>query len=340
MKTQTIFIKGMHCKACETLIDEEALSLNSVKNAKSKNSTGELTLLFEEKQVSINTLVKKLNKKLKGLGYVASLTKVENEINYKNLIKPFVLALIIFITFIMLQISGILNLYSPSQVSLPAVFIIGIIASLSSCMAVVGGLVMSLSSSVASVQKSKSLLPLATFHISRVVSFLVLGGIVGLVGSLFKITATGNLIMTVLLFFIMFVLGVNLLDTFPVFKKFQLSLPNIGLTDNKSKSHKGLWAAAILGALTFILPCGFTQSMQFYSLSSGSFLTGALTMFVFALGTFPVLAALSFVSIRFSQNKNSDLFFKTMGFLVIFFALINLISALTLAGIINPILGF
>ncbi|MBP6911491.1 sulfite exporter TauE/SafE family protein [Patescibacteria group bacterium] len=48
-----------------------------------------------------------------------------------------------------------------------------------------------------------------------------------------------------------------------------------------------------MGIGTFFLPCGFTQSMQVYTLSTGSFLAGGLTMLSFALGTLPMLLLLS-----------------------------------------------
>jgi sulfite exporter TauE/SafE len=91
----------------------------------------------------------------------------------------------------------------------------------------------------------------------------------------------------------------------------------------------------LLGVSTFILPCGFTQSMQIYSLSTGSFLTGALTMFTFALGTLPVLGMISFASMKFSKTLQSGLFFKVAGFLVLFFAIFNLYSSILGLGIIG-----
>lgn len=47
-----------------------------------------------------------------------------------------------------------------------------------------------------------------------------------------------------------------------------------------------------VGALTFLLPCGFTQSMMLFAIESGNPWQGALVMGAFALGTFPVLFAL------------------------------------------------
>lgn len=77
--------------------------------------------------------------------------------------------------------------------------------------------------------------------------------------------------------------------------------------------------------------------MQLYALSSGSFVTGSLTMLVFALGTLPVLALLSFASLSLHSRRASGIFFKTAGLVVIAFALFNLMNGLVVAGIIQPI---
>ena len=95
-----------------------------------------------------------------------------------------------------------------------------------------------------------------------------------------------------------------------------------------------------IGAATFFLPCGFTQSMQLYTLTTGSFWTGSLTMLAFALGTLPVLAIISFSSLSIRKNTSSGIFFKTAGLIVIFFGLFNLINALASTGIIPPIFNF
>jgi len=76
--------------------------------------------------------------------------------------------------------------------------------------------------------------------------------------------------------------------------------------------------------------------MQLYSLTTGSFVNGAITMLVFTLGTFPVLAIISFASRRFSKGLKSGLFFKTAGFIIIFFAIFNFLSALVALGLIQP----
>ena len=99
-------------------------------------------------------------------------------------------------------------------------------------------------------------------------------------------------------------------------------------------------AALLVGVATFFLPCGFTQSMQLYTLTTGSFLTGGLTMFAFALGTLPVLALISFSSFSIQKSSKAGVFFKTAGLIVIMFALFNLINSLVVIGVIPPVFNF
>jgi len=117
----------------------------------------------------------------------------------------------------------------------------------------------------------------------------------------------------------MIVLRINPLDLFPFFRKLQFRIPkkfSKRITGIENISNK--YTPVLLGILTFFLPCGFTQSMQINAMTSGNFVGGGLTMLVFALGTFPVLALISFTSVKFAHSLRSGIFFKTAGFIVIF----------------------
>jgi sulfite exporter TauE/SafE len=79
--------------------------------------------------------------------------------------------------------------------------------------------------------------------------------------------------------------------------------------------------------------------MQIYTLSTGNFLHGGLTMFSFALGTLPVLALVSFSSFSIHNSSQASIFFKTAGLIVIMFALFNLLSSLVVIGVLPPMLN-
>lgn len=76
--------------------------------------------------------------------------------------------------FFILQKSGILNFGIGGQVTSVTSFLIGLIASVSSCLAVVGGLVLSLSAKISqdSVSDRKNIV---LFHTARIFGFGVLG---------------------------------------------------------------------------------------------------------------------------------------------------------------------
>lgn len=335
-KVETIksefFVKGMHCAACELLIERKISKTEGVNKVDAKLETGKV-YIESTKELKIE----ELNELVKDDGYsIVESLESKKKLNRKELVIAFLISIIFFGGFLMLQEFGIINLASSTgQITLPFVFTIGIVASLSTCMAVVGGLVLTLSSNYAKGNQTK---PMIIFHASRIVGFFILGGLMGLLGSAFILTPGITFILNLILFLVMIIMAINLLEILPSAKKFQLRLPKVmGKTVLRIGDSNNSITPVLLGIATFFLPCGFTQSMQIYSLTTGSFISGALTMLVFALGTFPVLALISFASSKFSKGLQSSLFFKTAGFIIILFALFNFIAALAAVGIIKPV---
>lgn len=340
-KSQTIShsfnVAGMHCAACELTIERNVKPLPGVKKADAVLSKKTLNIeIFPG--TDINELKLQINSAIGEYGYEIVDEVSNHKNNWKKLATALLFATGIVGLFLLVQKLGIGDLVSADQMNLPVIFMIGVVASLSTCMAVVGGLVLTISSSYTKANKGKTK-PLVLFHISRLVGFFVLGGIIGTLGTAFTLSLAAIFIINLILFAVMIILGLNMLDVFPALNKFQLRMPKV-FTSNKVNQHEisGAIAPIMLGIITFFLPCGFTQSMQLFSLTTGGFFQGATTMFVFALGTLPVLALISFASAKFSKGLNSDLFFKTAGFLILFFAAFNFLSALAAIGIIPPIL--
>lgn len=331
------YVEGMHCAACELVVEKKLSKHTNIKSVKASLGDQKVKISLVDTDA---TSIEALNDLLAGTGYRLQKNKIKNsQTNYSELLTAFLISVGFVVLFVTLQKMGIVNLVQTNEITMPFIFIIGVIASLSTCMAVVGGLVLSLSSSYAKTERS-SHIPLVKFHLARLVGFFVLGGVIGLLGSAFTLTTTTTFLLNLFLFFVMIVLGVGLLDLFPNLRKYQLRMPKLFgekiVNDESKKTHL---APVLLGLSTFFLPCGFTQSMQLYSLTTGNFISGALTMFVFALGTLPVLALISFASIKLAGGLRSKLFFKTSGFIVLFFALFNFLSSLVAVGLIKPFLN-
>jgi len=328
-----LFIEGMHCAACELLVEKRLSKVDGVKSVEAKLSKGTVCI-----QSDNDLDIQKLNELIKDDGYTIVKNKNTNvKRNWKDLFIGLIIAIVFFLIFLLLQKSGIANLGASNkqQITLSFIFIIGVIASLSTCMAVVGGLVLSLSSKYAKDQKLK---PVILFHISRLIGFFILGGVIGLIGTAFILTPLVSFILNLVLFLVMILMAINLLEILPVTKKFQFKMPKfIGRRVLIFGDSNTDLTPILLGAVTFFLPCGFTQSMQLLALTSGSIVTGAIIMLVFALGTLPILAFISFASTKLSKGFKSGIFFKTAGFIIILFALFNFTASLTALGLINPI---
>ncbi len=339
MEKYKFHVHGMHCKACVMLTESEIAELVHVKKVKTNlaNHTMEVEGNFGDKNVE--EIIKEFNEVLNKHGYRVSVEKEEKKINWSEfkIAVPITLAFVIF--YILLQKVGLVNLINATKVTYGTSFVVGVIASLSTCMAVVGGLVLSMSASFA--KEGDKVRPQIMFHVGRIISFFVLGGVIGMLGASFQLGTFGTFILGLIIGLVMLILGINLLDIFPWAKKLQPGMPKL-LSKHAlgvSKLSHSL-TPLLVGIATFFLPCGFTQSMQIYSLSTGSFTQGAFTMLAFALGTLPVLGLLSFSSFSIQKSSKSGIFFKTAGLIVILFAIFNLINALVVVGILPPVFNF
>jgi sulfite exporter TauE/SafE len=338
-QTYTFHVNGMHCNSCVILTESELKDTKGVSYAKTSLKEKRIEVTGEFGDKSEEQVMNELSDVLKPHGYSLSLEKETRIIRWSEFAYALPISLLFVAAFILLQKLGIVNLVNTADVTYGTAFVVGLIASVSTCMAVVGGIVLSLSASYA--KEGDKVRPQAMFHIGRLVSFFILGGLIGVLGSVFQLEATGMLVLGLVVAIVLLILGINLLDIFPWVKKLQLTMPTgLGSRVHGLKNANHVLTPLVVGVVTFFLPCGFTQSMQIYTLTTGSFLKGGLTMLAFALGTLPVLALLSFSSLGIHKKAQSGIFFKTAGLIVIFFAVFNLINTLAGAGIIDPIFSF
>ncbi len=339
MKTYIFHVVGMHCSSCPLLIEAELGDLSEITKVKAslKEHVVEITGNFGDKPSE--QIARDLSEVLQPRGYSLSLEPHKHRVSWNDFVIAIPIAGAFIALFIVLQKLGVVNLVNTSDVSYGTAFLVGLIASVSTCMAVVGGLVLSMSTNFA--KEGDKIRPQLYFHVGRLVSFFVLGGVIGALGSSFQLEGTGTFVLGLLVGLVLLILGINLLDVFPSLKKFQPTMPRlIGNRVHGLKTINHTLTPLLVGVATFILPCGFTQSMQIYALSTGSFWVGSLTMLSFALGTLPVLALLSFGSLGIHTKAQSGIFFKSAGLVVVFFGALNIINSLVGAGVIAPLFSF
>ena len=352
MKKCTYFVDGMDCPSCEVLIEKKIKSIKGVKKANASLKKSIVEIEYEGTSMGIE----KINDEFKSTGYTFKEEKCESKkkvsfqdgkliIDRKwmvNVAKGVLIALIVVVIFELLENSKLGSLVSISKDSpLPTFFLFGLIAGISSCFAVVGGLLLSLSvqweNIYAKDQKHRTT-PFLMFNIARLLAFAVGGVALGYLGKSLGLSLPNNPIITVILFVLislyMLILGLQMLGV-KWLSKIHIKTPKfLSKRISDERKFRGKYMPFLVGALTFFLPCGFTLNAQTIALSLGNPIKGGLILLFFALGTLPLLALISFSSITLSSKpKLKKTFELVAGILVVVFAIYNLNSQLNVLGL-------
>ena len=182
-------------------------------------------------------------------------------------------------------------------------FIIGLLTSVH-CLAMCGGINLSQCIPQAAKQgqegRMASLRPSLLYNIGRVISYTVVGGIVGALGSVISFSGSFKGIVQLVAGIFMVIMGLNMLNIFPWLRKFNPRMPKIFAKNINQKKNSN--SPLYVGLLNGLMPCGPLQAMQLYALSTGDPMKGALSMFLFSLGTVPLMFGLGVLSSILSQK--------------------------------------
>jgi sulfite exporter TauE/SafE/copper chaperone CopZ len=332
-----IDITGMHCRSCEILLEDSISQVQGVKKVRTNFKKGSAEIEYDqtpdqkEIEKAVNTAGYRLGKEDKKHFFS------RNPMDYLELAA---VAVVVGVVYAILKTLGILNLdlSASSPSGLVGVLIIGITAGFSTCMALIGGLVLGISARHAELHPEATVAqkfrPHLFFNLGRLLSYVLLGGVIGLIGSGLTLSSPVLGTLTIILGGVMLFLGLKLIDIFPKLQNKSIVLPKsisrlLGVSSEvKEYSHR---SAFVTGALTFFMPCGFTQAMQLYAISTGSFVQGALIMGAFALGTLPGIISIGGLTSTV-KGAFARYFFKFAGVVVIALAFFNIGSGFNLTG--------
>ncbi len=340
-------VSGTTCASCEILLERELKTIPGVEKVEASHTSGKVTLTVADgvkvKPQDLEHLVGSHGYRFKFLDKEEGTGNKEHETGSEDAPRRFSWGrlggtiLLVWGMYLLLKRFGVLT-FSPTveQASgLGAVFVIGLVAAFSSCTAVVSGLVAAVSSNLAKAKEAMSLSakirPLLLFNAGRLVGFAGFGAVIGLIGKAVSLSTGVNGLLVLVIAIFMIGLGVNLLEVLPA--SFNVLRPPKWLAHkihDLSESEKP-HVPFVLGAATFFLPCGFTQSMQLLALSTGNPLAAATIMLVFALGTLPALLG---VGVVMSSAKGKTLKYLTRlaGAIVLVLGFTNVANGAALLG--------
>ncbi|MBU2265312.1 sulfite exporter TauE/SafE family protein [Patescibacteria group bacterium] len=337
IKEHIYYVRGMHCASCEILIEKKLLELGNIKSVEASTAKGETLIEYDGERPTLE----RLNEIFKRENYLFfdRPVKIAEQKEGGDFFVIAGAALFIIIGFFLIKNSGFTGLINvTSSSSLPTFFLLGLLAGVSSCAALIGGLILSMSKQWLGMYSERNstlekLQPHFMFNAGRIVSYAILGAAIGAIGSKLQISLTFTSVLIVAVSVMMFFLALQMLGV-KAFRKFQFTMPKF-ITRRIADETKfqGKHMPFLMGALTFFLPCGFTITAQGLALISGSAVQGALIMLFFALGTLPALLAIGLSAVKFSQKQHlANKFLKVAGVLVLFFALYNINTQLNVLG--------
>lgn len=295
---KSLKVSSMTCVHCEVTVEEALANIKGVKEVKASFAKGEVSFIFEEELVSI----KDIKAVIKESGYeVAEKEEKDKAVEKSENLSIFIIILGGYVILKHMGITSIFNYFPQiqSSVGYGMVFFIGLLTSIH-CVAMCGGI--NLAQSVNCINHGQStIVPNLLYNMGRVISYTVIGGLAGALGSVVSFGSGFSGAVALLAGVFMVIMGLNMLNIFPELKKFNLRMPKfIGKKITMEKNRRT--SSFYIGLLNGLMPCGPLQSMQLYALSTGSFGAGALAMFFFSLGTVPLLFGLGTLSSKLNKQ--------------------------------------
>ena len=280
----------MTCINCKKAIENGLGNITGVESVSVNYKTGKCEITIDTGLVGW----KDIFNAIENLGYTVGNNKKTDLINIVSIV------VIIVSLYYFLEQTGLLNLLNfekvaDSTMGFGMLFVIGLMTSVH-CIAMCGGI--NVSQCLSENKKFSGLYPVM-YNLGRVVSYTVIGFVLGFAGMFFgtgENLGVSSIIQGLIKSFAgiyMVIMGVNMLGFVPQIKRLTFHLPNfIGKFRVKNSQP------FVVGLLNGFMPCGPLQSIQLVALATGNPFTGGLSMFAFSLGTVPLMLGLgSLVSV-------------------------------------------
>ncbi|MDR1362629.1 MAG: sulfite exporter TauE/SafE family protein [Spirochaetaceae bacterium] len=305
MKTETIRIGGMTCAQCQKRIEQTLKNTSGIDGAVVDFNTETARISYNDTEITLGRITEIIEK----IGY----SVLGDKKNTPALEIAGILIIIIALYALLrrLNIGPLTSMLPLAETSMDygMLFITGLATSLH-CAAMCGGINLSQCINTAPFEKKgagKTLAPALLYNGGRIISYTITGAIVGAVGTVINVSGRFTGLVQLAAGVFMVIMGINMLGFFPALRRFTPRLPDIfakKINKEKAVNKKPLLA----GILNGLMPCGPLQAMQLYALSTGSPVSGALSMFVFSIGTTPLMAGVGALSSLLSNNAKAPMF--------------------------------
>ncbi|MDF2484886.1 MAG: Heavy metal transporter [Herbinix sp.] len=356
MITKTLLIRNMTCVNCENIIEQELSEVSGIQQVKASYSAGTATVTYDESAIRLEEIVKILekadyfikNEEEPRASYKEEQSNVQKAIkvvpngqktDYTNILAVLI---ILAAVYMIANRFGLLNIFNAFPVAKEGMgfgmlFVIGVLTSVH-CIAMCGGICLSQCVPKNHAQDYKpswmeTMRPSLLYNFGRVISYTVIGAIVGGIGSVVSFSGAMKGLVQLVAGVFMVIMGLNMLNIFPGLRKLNPRMPKVfaKMIYAKRQSNSPLY----IGILNGLMPCGPLQAMQLYALSTGSPVKGAIAMFLFSVGTFPLMFLFGALG-SFMNKKFSKKLMTVSAVLVVVLGMFMFGNGVSLSGISVP----
>lgn len=246
----------------------------------------------------------------------------------------FIAVMALLSAYFIIQQLGLLKILSAlneNNISYGLIFIIGILASFH-CVAMCGSLVITYTAKDLAKNKKPTIAPHFQYNLGRLISYTIVGALLGGIGSFFAINQYFISTITIIAGIFMVLMGISLVKKINWLEKIK---PRTPLFIARFMYAQKIKAPLLIGLFNGLMPCGPLQAMQLYALGTGSFIKGGLSMFIYALGTIPLMLGFGTVISKLGLQKLHN-FVKFSGIVVIVLALFMIYRGLTNYNFFTP----
>jgi sulfite exporter TauE/SafE/copper chaperone CopZ len=317
----------MTCPSCEHSVERAVKKLKGVSKCTANYVNSTVSITYTGETIDEDAIAKVL----KDIGYgLAGRVAKTRAFDVKQLLGIGISITVIFFIF---QKTGLINSIPQIDRSMGfgLLFVVGLLTSFH-CIAMCGGINLSQSIRGESTFRSGTFTrvkPALFYNAGRVISYTVIGGIVGALGSVLSFSGKTKGFMVIAVGAVMILMGLKMLNIFP-----RLRIPSMRFLRNfgrRGDGARGNSGPFVVGLLNGFMPCGPLQAMQLYALGTGSFALGAFSMFIFSVGTVPAMFGMGAVSSLLSR-KFAHTVLRVSAMLVLVLGIATLGRGMNLSG--------
>lgn len=334
--TTTILIEGMTCLNCENRITQLLRKTKGIVRVNVRYSSAKATVTYDAAVIDLPAIIRLIE----SLDYTVRKPAPEKT-SIGQVLGIGIILVALFVIINQLGGFGVFNAFPQAEAGMGygVLFVIGLLTSIH-CVAMCGGI--NLTQCVPQQQmqgnggiRSVNLKPGILYNAGRVISYTLIGGLVGALGSVVSFSGIAKGIVAIVAGVFMVIMGLNMLNIFPWLRRFNPHLPRIFARKINEEKAAGSNSPFYIGLLNGLMPCGPLQAMQLYALSTGSPLKGALSMFLFSLGTVPLMFGLGALSALLSKRFTQKMM-QVSAMLVIILGVVMFQNGISVSGLAFP----